>query len=86
VVDVSHRDYFHKAMSGVLDVSEPLTLTAEGEESMIVAVPLHRDGKVVGVLFGGYPLTIAGDHLLDTTYYSEGYGYIISPDGTIILS
>ncbi|MEG2187214.1 MAG: diguanylate cyclase [Clostridia bacterium] len=86
VVDVSHRDYFHKAMSGVPDVSEPLTLTAEGEESMIVAVPLHRDGKVVGVLFGGYPLTIAGDHLLDTTYYSEGYGYIISPDGTIILS
>ncbi|MEG0893139.1 MAG: cache domain-containing protein, partial [Oscillospiraceae bacterium] len=86
VVDVSHRDYFKKAMSGQADVSEPLTLSADGEESIIVAVPVRRAGQVTGVLFGGYPLTIAGDHLLDTTYYSEGYGYIVEPRGAIILS
>ncbi|MEG1578936.1 MAG: cache domain-containing protein, partial [Oscillospiraceae bacterium] len=86
VLDVSRRDYFRKAMSGKADVSEPLTLFANGEESIIVAVPVLNAGQVTGVLFGGYPLTIAGDHLLDTTYYSEGYGYIVEPGGAIILS
>ncbi|MEG2929526.1 MAG: cache domain-containing protein, partial [Oscillospiraceae bacterium] len=86
VVDVSQRNYFKKAMSGTPDVSEPLTLSANGEESIIVAVPVRHDGQVTGVLFGGYPLTIAGDHLLDTTYYSEGYGYIVQSGGDIILS
>ncbi|MEG1385036.1 MAG: cache domain-containing protein, partial [Oscillospiraceae bacterium] len=86
MLDVSHRDYFQKAMSGTPDVSEPLTLFANGEESIIVAVPVRHAGQVTGVLFGGYPLTIAGDHLLDTTYYSEGYGYIVEPKGAIILS
>ncbi|MEG1891841.1 MAG: hypothetical protein RR301_10500, partial [Clostridia bacterium] len=71
ILDVSHRDYFQKAMSGIPDVSEPLTLFTSNEESIIVAVPVHQAGQVTGVLFGGYPLTIAGDHLLDTTYYSE---------------
>ncbi|MEG0944848.1 MAG: cache domain-containing protein, partial [Angelakisella sp.] len=86
VVNVSHRDYFQKAINGTPDVSEPLTLSTDGEESIIVAVPVTHAGQVTGVLFGGYPLTIAGDHLLDTTYYSEGYGYIVEPRGTIILS
>ncbi|MEG0756280.1 MAG: hypothetical protein RR450_07775, partial [Oscillospiraceae bacterium] len=59
IVDVSHRDYFQKAMGGKPDVSEPLTLSADGEESIIVAVPVRHDGLVTGVLFGGYPLTVA---------------------------
>ncbi|MEG1981869.1 MAG: diguanylate cyclase [Clostridia bacterium] len=83
--NVSGRDYFHKAMSGMADISEPLT-TSNGEESIIVVVPIHKGDKVIGVLLGGYPLTVAGNHLLDTTYYSEGYGYIVAPSGDIILS
>ncbi|MEG1887359.1 MAG: cache domain-containing protein, partial [Oscillospiraceae bacterium] len=83
--DVSERDYFHKAMSGKADVSEPLT-TASGEESIIVAVPIRHDNKITGALLGGYPLVVAGDHLLDTTYYSEGYGFIVERGGAIILS
>ncbi|MEG0780865.1 MAG: cache domain-containing protein, partial [Oscillospiraceae bacterium] len=86
MVKVSHREYFEKAMAGRADVSDPLTVTANAEESIIISVPIWRQGVVVGALFGGYPLTVAGDHLLDTTYYSQGYGYIISPDGGIILS
>ncbi|MEG2596660.1 MAG: cache domain-containing protein, partial [Ruthenibacterium sp.] len=86
MADVFQRDYFKKAMSGKADVSEPLTIGASDEESIIVAVPVRSHGVVKGVLFGGYPLTVAGDHLLDTTYYSEGYGYIVAPSGAIILS
>ncbi|MEG1446457.1 MAG: diguanylate cyclase [Ruthenibacterium sp.] len=86
MADVFQRDYFKKAMSGKADVSEPLTIGTSDEESIIVAVPVRSHGVVKGVLFGGYPLTVAGDHLLDTTYYSEGYGYIVAPSGAIILS
>ncbi|MEG1638244.1 MAG: diguanylate cyclase [Erysipelotrichaceae bacterium] len=83
--DVSKRDYFHRAMSGKANVSEPLT-TADGIESIIVAVPIRQGSIVSGVLLGGYPLIVAGEHLLDTSYYSEGYGYIVDQKGAIILS
>ncbi|MEG1524391.1 MAG: diguanylate cyclase [Clostridia bacterium] len=84
--DVSQREYFLKAMQGETNISEPLTSVFDGEESIVIAVPIHNQQETTGVLFGIYPLTTAGDQLLDFTYYSEGYGFIIAPDGTIILS
>ncbi|MEG2000041.1 MAG: diguanylate cyclase [Evtepia sp.] len=86
MTDISHRDYFKKACNGEAYVSQPLTTPSSDEESIIIAVPMRDHGVVTGVLLGGYPLTVAGDHLLDTSYYSQGYGYIVAAEGTIILS
>ncbi|MEG2014920.1 MAG: diguanylate cyclase, partial [Clostridia bacterium] len=86
-INISEREYFQKAMRGESDVSQPLTSVVEEEEIIIVAVPIQIKGRtIVGVLFGVYPLSIAGNMLLDSSYFSEGYGYIMSPTGNIILS
>ncbi|MEG2199704.1 MAG: diguanylate cyclase, partial [Anaerovorax sp.] len=84
--DSSRRDYFHKAMTGEINISQPLVSAVSGKESIVIAVPIYNQKTIVGVLLGGYPLSVAGSKLLDFTYYSEGYGFIVAPDGTIIIS
>ncbi|MEG0495369.1 MAG: diguanylate cyclase [Eubacterium sp.] len=84
--DVSQRDYFQKAMKGEKNISEPLASLVSGEESLVIAVPIHDKTEIKGVLLGVYPLSTAGEQLLNFTYYSEGYGFIVASDGTIIIS
>ncbi|MEG1710380.1 MAG: diguanylate cyclase [Clostridia bacterium] len=88
-INVSDRDYFQHAMRNEINISEPLTSSVDGKECIIIALPIYNQKNhdiIVGVIFGVYPLATAGEQLLDFTYYSEGYGFIISPNGTIILS
>ena len=45
--DYSDRDYFHKAMAGQANISEPLVSEVNGELSIIVAAPYGRtDGLI----------------------------------------
>lgn len=85
-VNLAHRNYFQKALQGKINISEPFYSTLSGEKTIVMAVPIYKGATVVGVLFGTYPLATAGTQLLDFTYYSDGYGFIVSPDGAIILS
>ncbi|MEG1426215.1 MAG: diguanylate cyclase [Oscillospiraceae bacterium] len=85
-INISTREYFQKAMRGEVNVSQPLTTAVDKEKVIIIAVPIHKKTEISGVLFGVYPLSTAGSQLLNFTYYGEGYGFVISPDGTILLS
>ncbi|MEG0252332.1 MAG: diguanylate cyclase [Christensenellaceae bacterium] len=84
--DVSQRSYFQKAMKGEINISDPFASLVNGEDTIVIAVPIYYENEVTGVLLGVYPLATAGTQLLDSTYYSDGYGFVISPDGGIILS
>ncbi|MEG2595289.1 MAG: diguanylate cyclase [Ruthenibacterium sp.] len=86
LADVSHRDYYKTAIKGEMCISEPLASVSDGAESIVIAVPIQRKGVIVGVLFGVYPISAVGSQLFDFTYYSEGYGFVTTPDGTIVLS
>ncbi|MEG1417542.1 MAG: PAS domain S-box protein, partial [Oscillospiraceae bacterium] len=84
--DVSRRDYFRKAMRGEIAISEPLTSIVTGVESIIIAVPIRDKDNIVGALLGIYKLSSAGAELLDFSYYSEGYGFVVAPDGQTVLA
>ncbi|MEF9920079.1 MAG: diguanylate cyclase [Erysipelotrichaceae bacterium] len=86
VVDINNRDYFVKAMNGESNVTQPMDSLTTGEKTIIISVPIFKDGLSNGILFGVYPISTAGTLLLDSTYYSDGYGFVISPDGSIIFS
>ncbi|MEG0797885.1 MAG: diguanylate cyclase [Acidaminococcaceae bacterium] len=85
-VDVTHRDYFKQAMLGRTTVSNPLADAVNGEKVIIISVPLLKNDTTIGALFGIYPLATASFELLDFTYYSEGYGFIVAPNGNIVLA
>ncbi|MEG2438934.1 MAG: diguanylate cyclase [Lachnospiraceae bacterium] len=84
--NISQRDYFQKAMQGETIISEPLSSMINGDSCIVIAVPIHNDITITGVLIGVYPLATAEKQLLDFSYYSEGYGFVVAPNGRIILS
>ncbi|MEG2038093.1 MAG: diguanylate cyclase [Oscillospiraceae bacterium] len=84
--NVAQREYFKKAMQGITNISQPLISSVNGEECIVIAVPIQNKEDITGVLFGVYPLATAGEQLLDFSYYIEGYGMVVSPNGTILIS
>ncbi|MEG1067612.1 MAG: diguanylate cyclase [Anaerovoracaceae bacterium] len=85
-VDVSDRNYFKKAMADEINISEPIISRVDGMKKIVIALPIKENTKVTGVLLGVYPIATAGKQLLESSYYSDGYGAIISRDGNIILA
>ncbi|MEG0984825.1 MAG: diguanylate cyclase [Clostridia bacterium] len=87
VVDIAHRDYFHQAMRGKANVSAPLVNAVTGKRCIVIAVPIRdKSRSPMGALLGVYPLDTTGSQLLDFNYHREGYGFVVTPDGTIVLS
>ncbi|MEG1985197.1 MAG: diguanylate cyclase [Oscillospiraceae bacterium] len=84
--DISKCDFFREVMRSGTDVSEPIISFVSGEESIIIAIPIHGENENAGFLFGVCPISEAEYRLLDFTYYSEGYGFVVTSDGTIVLS
>ena len=76
--------YIIKALSGETTLSELLYSEGSDEVSLVYAVPIKNNGKIVGVLLGerdGYFLSEITDTI---KYKKEGYGYIINAEGTNI--
>ena len=66
LVDVSEREYFKKAMAGVVYVSNMNVSKSNGSRICTIAVPIKgHDGKVVGVLQRNYDLKVWHQFLMD---------------------
>ncbi|MEG2188145.1 MAG: cache domain-containing protein, partial [Clostridia bacterium] len=86
IKDLSDSKAFKRALKDEADISNPLVELVDGEKHMIITIPIRKEQEMEGVLFALYPLSTAEQSLLNFTYYSDGYGLVTSPDGTIILS
>lgn len=81
---LADRLYFKTAMAGKSTFSDVIISRVTGEPTVIVAVPLKRDGVIKGVFYGvrdGKELT---NLVKDVKYGESGYAYLVSKDGTII--
>lgn len=90
---VSDRDYFQKAAQGEATVSDIIISKVTGQPVLIIAVPIYKDNKQMGVLYGRK----AGDTLSEIasgiTYGETGYGYLVNtaggfaghPDNSLVL-
>lgn len=82
--DLSDSDYIKKALSGKSCASDPIVNTATSEVVMMYAVPIERDGQVVGALIGrkdGKALSVISDQI---SFGKKGYSYMINSDGTVV--
>ncbi len=91
--DVSDRDYFKKAMQGESNISDIIISKIDGNPILVIAVPIYKNNKQMGVLFG----TKSGDLLSQIasgiTYGKTGYGYLVNdvgvfaghPDHSLVL-
>lgn len=85
-MNIANRDYFKKAMRGESSVSKPARADAESEEYIVIAVPIHDAAAVTGVLLGVYPISTASKQLFDFTAHSNSYGFVVEPNGAIVLA
>lgn len=82
---VASRKYFWEGSAGKTSLSNPVE-TEEGVYRIILAVPIFRDGTVVGVLAGDYDLTSLCRSLFANIYDGEGEVLILASDGTVIAN
>ena len=78
------RDYVKKALSGEINVSNLLISRVTNDLVLMYAAPIKRDGKVVGALIGRGDGNALSNIIQDIGYGSEGYGYMINNEGTVV--
>lgn len=84
VKNVASRRYFKEAMAGHESLSDPLESSVDKETRVVLAVPVRKDGKVVGVLGGSYNVTSLSRMLFNDFFGGVGYTLITTCEGEII--
>lgn len=83
---VKDRAYFATAMSGERALSSPLSSSVDGDNKVVLAVPVRRNGEVTAVLGGSYDVGALSNLLFADIYDGKGYSFIIRADGSVVSS
>lgn len=84
-IDISGRQYFKIAMSGVSNVSERTISRMDGEEYFLISVALYYNNEVVGTLQKAYKVEQFLEICALSLFSSQGYMFIINSEGYTIL-
>jgi len=86
VLDLSERAYLKKALTGVANVSDPLISKATSDVVVIMAFPVQKEGKVVGVAIGSVPVKNISELLNQSRRGNSGEVYLITKDGVMVTA
>ena len=84
-VSIKDRAYFKKAMTGEVCISEPVLSRTNNEPVSVIAAPIKRDGKILGVLIVGLDLSKFSESMITPIRIGqEGYVYLMDGKGKMI--
>lgn len=83
---VKDRAYFTTAMSGKRALSNPISSSVDGDNKVVLAVPVRRNGEVTAVLGGSYDVGALSNLLFADIYDGKGYSFIVTADGSVVSS
>ena len=83
---MSDRSYVAAALGGQTAISDVVISRVTRKPEIEVAVPVTKDGEVVGALVGRKEADTLGDIILDMKYMKNGYAFMINADGTMIAN
>jgi C4-dicarboxylate-specific signal transduction histidine kinase len=78
------RDYFDKAIKGEPAISDIIISSVTGEPIIVIAVPIRRAGKIIGVLNGVRPQTGLNAIMEDFKYGESGAAFVLNKEGVIM--
>lgn len=81
LLDISGEKHFQKAIAGEANISERITDSADGKDILVEAVPAHRNGKIIGVLFATRSVEEFAKELDTQSFRGEGYSAIVRATG-----
>lgn len=80
--ELGDRDYIKKAFEGQPNISDVIISKVTGKPVVMYAVPIERDGKVVGVLIARNDGTALNDITDELGIGETGYAFILGSDST----
>lgn len=83
---VKDRAYFTTVMSGKRALSNPISSSVDGDNKVVLAVPVRRNGEVTAVLGGSYDVGALSNLLFADIYDGKGYSFIVTADGSVVSS
>lgn len=78
------RTYFDQAKAGKPAISDIIISSVTNEPIIVIAVPIIRDGKIIGVLNGVRPQTGLNNIIRDFKYGNTGSAFVINKEGMIM--
>lgn len=84
VTNLADREHVVKALNGESNVSDLLISRVTNEIVFTYAVPIERDGRVVGVLVGRRAGEALSDIIEGEGFGESGYAYMINNKGTVV--
>lgn len=83
--DVSDREHFIKAKAGENNVSADIVVSRLTEDTIFTyAVPIERNGQVVGILMGHRDANTLSEIAEEIGYGEKGYSFVINTSGTVV--
>ncbi|EGO64346.1 methyl-accepting chemotaxis protein [Acetonema longum] len=84
-MQLGDRDYFKKAMATQKPaVSDPVMTKLAQKASVVLAVPVHDQGRLTGVLIGTYTLDTMTELAKEVRFKDTGYGFVVNSNGTML--
>jgi len=77
-------EYVRKALNGETNVSDVIVSSVTNDMILMYAVPIKKNGEVVGALIGRRDGNVLSEIVDDIRYGKSGYGYIINSNGTVV--
>lgn len=84
ISQLGDREYVKKALNGEINVSDLILSRVTNELVFMYAVPIERDGEVVGVLVGRRNASALSNITSDVGFGESGYAYMINSKGTVV--
>lgn len=82
--DRSDRGYFQEAMKGNLNYSNVIISKSTGEPIIVIATPILKNNKTVGVLGASIDLSILSTLVKNESLGEGGYAFIVDQNGRTI--
>lgn len=83
--NLADREWFRRAMHGETFVSDPFLSATNGHLAPIIAVPVKKGGKIVGVISGAADMESLTAKVLTIKAGQTGYAFIVQGDGLRIV-
>lgn len=83
-IDISSRDYFKTALSGIIAVSDVLTSQITGNTVITVSCPIKHDNSVIGELIATVKFGEISEYASKVKVGSSGYAYMIDKNGLFV--
>jgi len=83
--NLSDRPYFPEVMKGSTIISNPVASKATGNPVVVVALPIKKEGRVVGVMGGAIAIEELIQRVSAIKVARSGYAFVVQGDGLAVI-